>query len=343
MTSSVSLLWSLLKVPVYSFVQFVAAELARLVSTAAAAVSVFDEKFGASINGVAASIRASTSTLGADARKQLDENVTELSAASKRVADSTTALFSSVQTEGSLMLRILKDDFAALADAESSKLQDMRNQPLASDRISQAAAQIQTEAQIRAEGRAAELTAEQAHQDARAQIEAEGIAKVQGGWLEYYDWKNSTDAQNLRQGLSSSSSFFGNLSRLQESHSKKAQMIGTIAAKAKIVTDTASAAMASYSALAGIPIVGPALGAAAAAAAIAAGAVQLGNVNNGSIGGDSSGPADVSTTNIGGVQAPNTPGQTLVLQGDSFSAESLVNIFKNAKEQGYAIEGVRRE
>ena len=335
--------WAAMKVPVFEFVQFAAGQMATLLETASKVAYKFSAAQGVALQEAAAGIRASTGAMGAEAEKELARNVAGLKIASKNVADSTTALFSSVQTEGSLMLTILKNDFAALADEESAKLQDMRNQPLASDRIKEAAARIQAEAEKRAQDRQTELNQKQAHEDAKNQIETEGVNKMRGHWLEYYDWKNSTEAQNVRQGLSSSSSFFGNLAKLQESHSKKAQIIGTIAAKAKIVTDTASAAMASYAALAGIPIVGPGLGAAAAAAAIAAGAVQLGNVDNGSIGGSSTGPADTSTTNIGGVQAPNTPGQTLVLQGDSFSAESLVMIFKNAKEQGYTIEGVRRE
>lgn len=44
---------------------------------------------------------------------------------------------------------------------------------------------------------------------------------------------------------------------------------------ANTVVNTATSAMSAYSALAGIPIIGPALGAAAAAAAIAAGAIQI--------------------------------------------------------------------
>lgn len=44
---------------------------------------------------------------------------------------------------------------------------------------------------------------------------------------------------------------------------------------ANTVVNTATSAMSAYSALAGIPVVGPALGAAAAAAAIAAGAIQI--------------------------------------------------------------------
>ena len=100
--------------------------------------------------------------------------------------------------------------------------------------------------------------------------------------------------------------------------------------------------MASYSALAGIPIVGPYLGAAAAAAAVVAGSVQLANVGKSSIGSSAvATQEDVSTSNVGGVSAPRNT-QTLVLQGDSFSAESLTRLFDDAKERGITIDGVRR-
>jgi hypothetical protein len=68
------------------------------------------------------------------------------------------------------------------------------------------------------------------------------------------------------------------LSTLRNSHSKKAFEIGKKAAMAETVVRTFMSATAAFSALAGIPLVGPALGAAAAAAAIAAGYVNLQNI-----------------------------------------------------------------
>ena len=73
---------------------------------------------------------------------------------------------------------------------------------------------------------------------------------------------------------------------------------------ANTVVNTATSAMSAYSALAGIPIVGPALGAAAAAAAIAAGAIQIkiisaqqpDDITGGSSGGASTGDGGGATT-----------------------------------------------
>jgi hypothetical protein len=176
------------------------------------------------------------------------------------------------------------------------------------------------------QSRSAELAAaaeaeEQRHQNAMVDIQLQRYQRLTGG----------------------ASSFFANLSSLQNTHSKAARAAGKIAAKGKIVMDTASAAMGAYSAMASIPFIGPALGIAAAAAAVVAGSVQLANVDksdSGSIGGSAA--PDVSTSNIGGISAPAQTGQTLLLQGDSFSAESLVRLFDEARERGITIGGVRR-
>ena len=73
---------------------------------------------------------------------------------------------------------------------------------------------------------------------------------------------------------------------------------------ANTVVNTATSAMSAYSALAGIPIIGPALGAAAAAAAVAAGAIQIKiisaqepeDISGGSSGGASTGDVGAATT-----------------------------------------------
>lgn len=66
-----------------------------------------------------------------------------------------------------------------------------------------------------------------------------------------------------------------NLSSLRNSHSKKAFEVGKAAATAHAIVNTFLSATEAYSALAGIPIVGPILGAVAAAAAVAAGMVNV--------------------------------------------------------------------
>jgi tape measure domain len=69
--------------------------------------------------------------------------------------------------------------------------------------------------------------------------------------------------------------FFGQLSALQKSESSKARAIGKAAAIAEATINTYRAATAAYAAMAGIPVVGPALGVAAASAAIAAGMANV--------------------------------------------------------------------
>ena len=68
------------------------------------------------------------------------------------------------------------------------------------------------------------------------------------------------------------------ISQLQNAKSKEMAAVGKAAAIATATVDTYKAANAAYSAMAGIPIVGPALGAAAAAAAIATGLMNVGKI-----------------------------------------------------------------
>ena len=68
------------------------------------------------------------------------------------------------------------------------------------------------------------------------------------------------------------------ISQLQNAKTKELAAVGKAAAIATATVDTYKAANAAYSAMAGIPIVGPALGAAAAAAAIATGLMNVGKI-----------------------------------------------------------------
>lgn len=86
------------------------------------------------------------------------------------------------------------------------------------------------------------------------------------------------------QLLTSGSEMFGNLAIAAKAFGKKGLAVWKAFATAQAIIDTYKAANAAYAALAGIPIVGPALGIAAAAAAIAAGlanvsAIQSTNAN----------------------------------------------------------------
>lgn len=83
-----------------------------------------------------------------------------------------------------------------------------------------------------------------------------------------------------RQRLAAEQGMWNNLISLSGSSNKKIAAIGKAAAIAQATMDTYAAATASYKALAGIPIIGPALGAAAAAAAIAAGLANISHITS---------------------------------------------------------------
>lgn len=85
--------------------------------------------------------------------------------------------------------------------------------------------------------------------------------------------QQTEEFKGVQQGLS-------DLGSLRNSHSKKAFEVGKAAALAQAGMNTFLAATAAYSSLAGIPLVGPVLGAAAAAAAIAAGVVNMQKISS---------------------------------------------------------------
>lgn len=81
--------------------------------------------------------------------------------------------------------------------------------------------------------------------------------------------------QQSQQYLSAASTVFSSLSTLQSSENKKQAAIGKKAAIAQTLVQTYMSATSSFSAMSGIPYIGPILGVAAAAAAIAAGMANV--------------------------------------------------------------------
>ena len=122
--------------------------------------------------------------------------------------------------------------------------------------------------------------------------------------------------------MSAYSQMFGNISQLMITNSKKAFEIGKKAAIAQTIIDTYTGAQKAFSSLAGIPIVGPALGAAAAGAAIVAGMARVNAIKSQSFsggGGVSSAPAGGGVSVGGGQpvtaqQAPARPQQDLTIR-----------------------------
>lgn len=90
------------------------------------------------------------------------------------------------------------------------------------------------------------------------------------------------ELERTKQGLQIADDYFGNFSQLAKSNNKKLAAIGKaalVAQKAIAITQatikTYESATSAYAAMASIPVVGPALGAAAAGAAIAAGLANV--------------------------------------------------------------------
>ncbi|MFK2904577.1 phage tail length tape measure family protein [Dyella ginsengisoli] len=126
------------------------------------------------------------------------------------------------------------------------------------------AAYAQQAADLRAKFRADDLAQQAAYNAARAKLDQD------------YAKKSAVIDQSRNQlALTASSQFFGQLAGLQQSNNRKIAMVGKAAAIAKAIIDTYQSATSSYAAMASIPYIGPALGAAAAAAAIAAGLANV--------------------------------------------------------------------
>jgi hypothetical protein len=109
--------------------------------------------------------------------------------------------------------------------------------------------------------------------------------------------------------LDSSTEFFGMAKGLMNSHSHAMFAIGKASAMTEAIIHTYSAATKAYSAMAGIPIIGPGLGAVAAAAAIASGMAQVSAIQSQSFGGSAGGGSygGASSSLNGGQATPNYP------------------------------------
>lgn len=97
------------------------------------------------------------------------------------------------------------------------------------------------------------------------------------------------------------SGFLGQIAQLQNSQNEKAARVGKAAAIAQAIINTYEAATAAYKAMAGIPVVGPYLGAAAAGMAVAAGMANVAAIRAQPTGG---GYAEGGYTGAGGKYQP---------------------------------------
>jgi len=130
---------------------------------------------------------------------------------------------------------------------------------------------------------------------------------------------------------------FSDLSTLQQSGNKRLFEVGKAAARANVVMSTYEGAQKAYTSLAGIPVVGPALGAAAAGAAIVAGGIRLQAINSTSFGGGGSvsAGAGAATPAAPTASAVSAPEQTRTVRVDTLDPNSLVSgsMVNNIAEQ----------
>jgi hypothetical protein len=154
--------------------------------------------------------------------------------------------------------------------------------------------------------------------------------------------ERARDAAQKEEMFGQAHTFFGSLSKLMDTESKKQFKIGKAAAQAETAINTYKAAMAAYGALAGIPYVGPALGAAAAAAVIIAGAAQISNIGSTQIGGGQGvGTFPINPTTQQPIGTPggdvgNRGGQTTIINmppGQFFDRKTVRGLLEGLNEE----------
>lgn len=203
------------------------------------------------------------------------------------------------------------------------------------------------------------LISQQRHQEL-----LEGLTtKHEENLLKIQEKSQSAQYQLWQQGwqgkLQVTSGILGQLSNLMQSSSKQQFEIGKKAAIAQTVVDTYSMAVKSYNALAGIPIVGPALGAAAASAAILYGKAQIDRINaqqfgdaSGAVGtyaanpntGLPTGSGDTGAGDTGGLSGDTATQQpqrvvNITLSGTSYTREQVRDLIESInRESGDGVE-----
>lgn len=136
--------------------------------------------------------------------------------------------------------------------------------------------------------------------------------------------------------LDSAASFFGYMKGLMNVKSKELFEIGKLGAIGETIVNTYKSATGAYAALSSIPIVGPALGAAAAAAAVLAGLANVNAIRSTQYGGASAAapvfnanPVTGTPTQPFGPQNPSFGGETptmqVIIQGNVIGTQDFVD------------------
>lgn len=153
--------------------------------------------------------------------------------------------------------------------------------------------------------------------------------------------------QGLKGRMGVAQEFFGNMSALMESENRKMFEIGKAAAIANTVITTIESAQKAFNSMAGIPVVGPALGAAAAGAAIAAGFARVQAIQSTSMsGGGGFGGGAVAGGGEGGAEQAgpqNVVDATFNIQGTNVGADQIRQLggqLNELVEDGFVLRSV---
>ncbi|NIT58623.1 MAG: hypothetical protein GWN00_21070, partial [Aliifodinibius sp.] len=124
--------------------------------------------------------------------------------------------------------------------------------------------------------------------------------------------KEKFDEQSYQQRIATAQAGLGALISLQSTNSKQAFEIGKAAAIAQALVSIPSTAIKAYESLAGIPVVGPGLGAAAAAAAVVAGTARVNQIRSQKFTAFAEGGIVPGVGNTDSVPSLLTPGEVVV-------------------------------
>lgn len=176
------------------------------------------------------------------------------------------------------------DKDQALLDRQIESIQRFREQEMAG---AMAAADLQGEMRIATLDGYAQVSAalDLDYEKRLQQIAQLQLSEEQSIQLSLQAYEEYTKRKKLlnQQAWQSGSEMFGNLAQAAKAFGKKGMAAYKAFASAQALINTYSSAVAAYNAMAGIPIVGPALAVAAAAAAIAAGLANVAQINSTSV------------------------------------------------------------
>ena len=175
---------------------------------------------------------------------------------------------------------------------------------------------------------------ESQHQKRMTDIDSQGMSSQEKLWR-----------SGMQGKLQVTSGVLGSLSQLMISENRKMFNIGKAAAISQTIIETYVGAQKAFSALAGIPIIGPALGAAAAAAAILGGMARVSAIRSQTMssGGGVSTGAPGGVTVGGGLPAETIPSATTSTETSAAVTNrtfSITDIDENAIMSGQAVRNL---